>query len=210
MTKMTKPVCKICKKYGSKLYLKGKRCESAKCAVDMRDSKKKKKGAFVRRRKISEYGIQLMEKNKVKIYYGVLERQFRRYFDMAKKQQGITGENLLELLESRLDNTIFRANWVYSRRMAKQLVNHGEIRINGKRLNRPGYIVKKGDVVQLHPDSKYLKQVKGCIEEYKAHIIPGWMQIDNESLSINVVRSPLRDEVTLPINEQLIVNLYSK
>jgi len=94
--------------------------------------------------------------------------------------------------------------------MAKQLVNHGEIRVNGKRLNRPGYIVKKGDVVQLHPDSKYLKQVKGSIEEYKAHIIPGWMQIDNESLSINVVRSPLRDEVTLPINEQLIVNLYSK
>ncbi|MBN1444750.1 MAG: 30S ribosomal protein S4 [Candidatus Omnitrophica bacterium] len=210
MTKMTKPLCKTCKKYGAKLYLKGRRCETAKCAVEMRDKKKKRKGAFVKRRKISEYGIQLMEKNKVKIYYGVLERQFRRYFDMAKKQQGITGENLLKLLESRLDNTVFRANWVYSRRMAKQVINHGEIRVNGKRVDRPGYVLKSGDTVQLHPESKYLKQVKECIEEYKAHMLPGWMQADSENLSINIVRAPLRDEVTLPINEQLIVNLYSK
>ncbi len=208
--KMTKPLCKTCKKYGVKLYLKGKRCETVKCPADPREKKRTKRTSFVRRRKMSEYGIQLMEKNKVRIYYGVLERQFRRYFDNAKKQQGITGENLLKILESRLDNTLFKANWAYSRRMAKQMINHGEIRVNGRRVNRPGYVLKTGDVVQLHPDSKYAKSVKECIEEYKAHIIPAWMQIDNDNLTVNVLRPPARDEVTLPVNEQLIVNLYSK
>ncbi len=210
MTKITKPVCKICRKYGTKLYLKGKRCETVKCAIDPRDSKKKKRGSFIKRKKRSEYGVQLMEKNKVKIYYGVLERQFRRYFDMAKKLQGITGENLLKLLESRLDNTIFRANWVYSRRMARHMINHGEIRVNGRRVDRPGHIVRSGDIIQLHPNSKYSKQIKNCIEDYKTHVIPGWMQVDNDNLSLSIIRIPERDEVTLPINEQLIVNLYSK
>lgn len=208
--KMTKPLCKTCKKYSVKLYLKGKRCETVKCPIDPRENKKRKRTSFVRRRKMSEYGIQLMEKNKVKIYYGVLERQFRRYFDEAKRQRGITGENLLKFLESRLDNTLFRANWAYSRRMAKQMVNHGEIRVNGRRMDRPGYVLKTGDTVQLHPNSKYLKPVKECIEDYKAHIIPGWMQVDNENFTVSVLRAPARDEVTLPVNEQLIVNLYSK
>ncbi len=208
--KMTKPVCKTCKKYGVKLYLKGRRCETVKCPIDAREKKKRGRTSFVRRKKMSEYRIQLMEKNKVKLYYGVLEKQFRRYFDEAKKQKGITGENLLKMLESRLDNTLFRANWAYSRRMAKQIVNHGEVRINGRRMDRPGYVLKTGDTVQLHPNSKYAKSVKECLEEYKSHIMPGWIHVDNESFTVNVLRSPARDEVTLPVNEQLIVNLYSK
>jgi len=208
--KMTKPLCKTCKKYGVKLYLKGRRCETVKCSADPRENKKRKRTTFVRRKKISEYGIQLMEKNKVKVYYGVLERQFRRYFENAKKHQGITGENLLQFLESRLDSTLFRANWTYSRRMAKQLVNHGEIRVNGRRMDRPGYVLKTGDTVQLHPNSKHVKSVKECMEEYKSHILPAWMHVDNDSFTINILRVPARDEVTLPVNEQLIVNLYSK
>ncbi len=208
--KMTKPVCKTCRKYGGKLYLKGKRCETVKCPIDLREKKKRGRTTFVRRKKMSEYGIQLMEKNKVKIYYGVLEMQFRRYFNEAKKQKGITGENLLKMLEGRLDNALYRANWAYSRRMAKQIINHGEIRVNGKRLDRPGYVLKTGDTVELHPNSKYAKVIKECIEEYKAHIIPGWIQVDNEKFAVKVLRAPARDEVTLPVNEQLIVNLYSK
>jgi small subunit ribosomal protein S4 len=208
--KISKPLCKICRKYGVKLYLKGRRCETVKCPLDSKDSKKHKKTTFVRRRKTSEYGLQLMEKNKVKLYYGVLERQFRRYFENAKRQQGITGENLLQMLESRLDNTLFRANWVYSRRMAKQLINHGEVRVNGRRMDRPGYVLKTGDTIQLHPNSKYSEVVRKCIEEYESHIIPTWMQMDNEKFIINVLRAPTRDEITLPVDEQLIVNLYSK
>ncbi len=208
--KMSKPLCKICKKYGVKLYLKGRRCETIKCPIDARENKRRKRPSFVRRKKMSEYGIQLMEKNKVKIYYGVLERQFRRYFENAKRQQGITGEILLQILESRLDNALFKVNWAYSRRMAKEMVNHGEIRVNGRRMDRPGYILKVGDTVQLHPNSKYVKLVKNCIEEYKSHIIPGWVQVDNDNFTINVLRSPVRDEVTIPVDEQQIVNLYSK
>lgn len=208
--KRSKPVCKICKKYGVKLYLKGRRCETVKCPCDPRETKKHKKASFIRRKKMSEYGVQLMEKNKVKLYYGVLERQFRRYFDESKKQKGITGENLLKMLESRLDNTLFRANWAYSRRMAKQIVNHGQVRVNGRRVDRPGYVLKVGDTVQLHPDTKYARSIKECIEEYKSHIIPGWMQVDNENFTVKILRAPARDEVTLPVNEQLIVNLYSK
>ncbi len=208
--KMTKPLCKTCRKYGVKLYLKGRRCETVKCPVDMRDNKKRQKSSFIRRKKMSEYGLQLMEKNKVKIYYGVLERQFRRYFENAKKKKGVTGENLLQILESRLDNTLYRVNWAYSRRMAKEMINHGGIRVNGRRMDRPGYVLKIGDIVQLHPNSKYVKSIKECIEEYKSHVVPTWVQVDNDNFTITVLREPLRDEVTLPVDEQQIVNLYSK
>lgn len=209
MAKETKPLCKTCRKYGEKLYLKGRRCETVKCPLDPREGKKRKKSSFIKRKKLSEYGLQLMEKNKVKIHYGVLERQFRRYFEMAKRQKGITGENLLKLLESRLDNVIYRANWFYSRRKAKQAINHGGIQVNGKRVNRPGYIVKKGDVIKL-ANSRYLNMVKEGIEEYKSHIVPSWLKLDSDTISIEILREPERSEVTLPVNEQLIVNFYSK
>jgi len=210
MAKISKPLCKICRRYGEKLYLKGKRCETVKCPLDQREGKKRKGLSFIKRKKLSEYGLQLLEKNKVKFYYGVLERQFYRYFEIAKKKKGITGENLLKLLESRLDNAIYRANWFYSRRMAKQAIAHGEVYVNGKRVDRPGYIVKPGDIIKLHPNSKYTEKVKECIEEYRSHIIPSWLKVDGENLAIEIVREPERSEVTLPVNEQLIVNFYSK
>jgi len=207
MAKTTKPLCKHCRKNGVKLYLKGRRCETVKCPVDQREKRAKR---FVRRRKISEYGIQLREKNKVKVHYGVLERQFKRYFEIAKKTTGVTGEILLQLLERRLDNVVYRANWFYSRRMSKQVINHGDILVNGKKLDRPGYIVKIDDEVQLKPNSKYAGIVKESIEDYKQHIIPAFIEVDNEHYKIKVARHPLREEVALPIDEQLIINLYSK
>ncbi|MCX8082584.1 MAG: 30S ribosomal protein S4 [bacterium] len=210
MAKVSKPVCKICRKYGEKLYLKGRRCETAKCPLSPHEGKKKKSVSSLKRKKLSEYGLQLMEKNKVKFYYGVLEQQFRRYFEIAKRKKGVTGENLLKILESRLDNAIYRANWFYSRRMAKQAIAHGEIMINGKRVDRPSYIVKPGNVIKLRPNSKYTAIVKECIEEYKNRIVPSWLKIDNENIVIEIVREPERGEVTLPIDEQLIVNFYSK
>lgn len=207
MAKITKPLCKQCRKNGVKLYLKGRRCESVKCPVDRREKKPKR---FVRRKKISEYGIQLREKNKVKTHYGVLERQFKRYFEDAKRTSGVTGETLLQLLERRLDNVIYRANWAYSRRMAKQVINHGKILVNGRRLDRPGYIVKINDEIQLKPNSKYAVSVKEIAEEYKQHIVPAFIEVDNENCRIKMSRLPVREEVALTIDEQLIINLYSK
>ncbi|HNS32399.1 MAG TPA: 30S ribosomal protein S4 [bacterium] len=207
MAKTTKPLCKECRKNGIKLYLKGRRCETVKCPVDKREKRTRK---FVRRKKISEYGIQLREKNKVKIYYGVLERQFKRYFETAKATPGVTGEILLQFLERRLDNVIFRANWFYSRRMSKQVINHGDILVNGKKVDRPGYMVEIDDEIQLKPNSKYVATAKESMEEYKQHIIPAFLQVDNEQCKIKVLRHPVREEVTLPIEEQLIINLYSK
>ncbi len=207
MAKRTKPLCKECKKNDIKLYLKGRRCETVKCPLDRREKKGRR---FVRRKKLSEYGIQLREKNKVKVYYGVLEKQFRRYFELAKSTRGVTGEILLQFLERRLDNVVFRANWFYSRRMAKQAINHGDILVNGKKVDRPGYMIKIDDEIQLKPNSKYTKMVKESVEEYKQHIVPSFIQVDNELNKMKVMRYPTREEVTLPIDEQLIINLYSK
>ena len=191
MAKVSKPLCKICRRYKEKLYLKGRRCETVKCPLDPRESKKKRGTSFVRRRKLSEYGLQLMEKNKVKFYYGVLERQFRRYFEIAKRSKGVTGENLLKLLESRLDNVLYRANWFYSRRMAKQVIIHGEVQVNGRRVDRPGFIVKPGDIVRLRPNSKYVNTAKECIEDYEIHIVPPWLKPDTENITMEIVREPI-------------------
>lgn len=206
MAKYIKPLCKICRKYGIKLYLKGRRCESDKCAVDQRKGKIR----LIKQKKMSEYGLQLREKNKVKIYYGVMEKQFKRYFEIAKKHKGVTGEVLLQLLERRLDNVIYKANWVYSRKMAKQFINHGHILVNGRRNDRPGYLVEVGDIIQIKSNSKYIKTVKECIEEYKTRPRPLWLKIDDENLKIEILRYPDRSEVSIPVEEQLIVNLYSK
>ncbi|MCS7180694.1 MAG: 30S ribosomal protein S4 [bacterium] len=206
MAKYIKPLCKICRKYGIKLYLKGRRCESDKCAVDQR----RKKIRLIKPKKMSEYGLQLREKNKVKWYYGILERQFKRYFEIAKKHKGVTGEVLLQLLERRLDNVIYKANWVYSRKMAKQIISHGHIIVNGKKNDRPGYLVEIGDVIELKKNSKLKNTVKECIEEYKTRVRPLWLKINDEELKIEVLRYPDRSEVSIPVEEQLIINLYSK
>ncbi|MCM8785523.1 MAG: 30S ribosomal protein S4 [Candidatus Omnitrophica bacterium] len=206
MAKYIKPLCKICRKFGVKLYLKGRRCESDKCALDPRKGKIR----LIRPKKMSEYGLQLREKNKVKIYYGVMERQFKRYFEIAKKHKGVTGEILLQLLERRLDNVIYRANFVYSRKMAKQLINHGHVIVNGRKNDRPAYLVEIGDVIQIKSTSKCVKTVKECIEEYKTRTKPLWFKVNEDTLTIEILRYPDRSEVSIPIDEQLIINLYSK
>lgn len=207
MAKYTKPLCKICRKYGMKLYLRGRRCESDKCAVDPRKGRIR----WIRPKKLSEYGMQLREKNKVKIYYGVLERQFKRYFEIAKKHKGVTGEVLLQLLERRLDNVVYRANWVHSRKMARQMINHKQILVNDKTVDRPGYLVEVGDKIQIKPTSKYIKIAKECIEEYRSsRTRPSWLKFDDENFKVEVLRFPDRSEVPIPVDEQLIVNFYSK
>jgi len=201
----------MCKKSGERLYLKGRRCESDKCPVDSRArrNKSKTKGRR-RRRKISEYGIQLKEKNKVKAFYGMLEKQFRKYFEMARKSKGVTGEVLLQFLERRLDNVVYKLKWTYSKRMAKQLVTHGVIFINGRKLDRPGYLVKIGDEIQIKPDSKYTETIRGCMEERKENLIPSWLELNEKELKAKALRFPVRDEVSISIDEQSIINLYSK
>jgi len=206
MAKITKPLCKICRRYGEKLYLKGRRCESDKCPLDPR----RKKVRIVRRRETSEYGMQLREKNKVKIFYGVLERQFKRYFEMAKKKKGVSGEILLQLLERRLDNVVYKLNFAYSRRMARQMISHGAILVNGKKVDRPGYLVEVGDVISVKPNSKHVKLVKECLEEREDNLIPAWLQLDKEKLQGRVLRFPTREEVSIQVDEQLIINYYSK
>jgi len=206
MAKVVEKNCKVCRKYGIKLYLKGARCETDKCPVDPR----KKKMRLIKRKKTSEYGLQLREKNKVKIYYGVRERQFRRYFEIAKKQKGVTGEILLQLLERRLDNVIYRANFASSRNMAKQIVAHGAILVNGRRTDKSGYIVKEGDEIKVKKNSKWYDKIKGNIETFKHRQLPTWIEVNEDDLSIKIVRYPTREEVSLPVDEQLIINLYSK
>ncbi len=208
MARLNKPLCKICKKNSEKLYLKGSRCQSSKCAVER--TQKQKVRVFKRRRKLSEYGVQLQEKNKVKAHYNVMERQFKRYFFLAKKMKGVTGENLLQILERRLDNVIYRANWSFSRRMSRQIITHGQVLINGKRNDRPGYVVKTGDSVSLKVNSNYSELVKASIESNKGTPVPAWIKPEAEKLAFTVLRYPVREEISLPINEQLIINLYSK
>ncbi|HDD64943.1 MAG TPA: 30S ribosomal protein S4 [Firmicutes bacterium] len=206
MARYIKPLCKICRKYGEKLYLKGKRCETDKCPLDPR----RKKIRIIRRKETSEYGRQLREKNKVKIFYGVLERQFKRYFEMAKKMKGTTGEILLQLLERRLDNVVYKLNFAHSRRMARQIVSHGGILVNGKKVDRPGYLVEVGDVISVKPNSRHEKLVRKCLEEREDKLIPAWLALDKEKLEGRVLRFPTREEVSIQVDEQLIVNYYSK
>jgi len=206
MAKIRKPLCKMCRKFGEKLYLKGRRCESEKCPVDP----KRGKIRLIRLKKTSEYGIQMREKNKVKTFYGVLESQFKRYFEIAKKKKGVTGEILLQLLERRLDNVIYKLNLAFSRRMVRQMITHGEVLVNGKKVDKPGYLVKIGDEIQIKPNSKYIKIGKECLESKKDNLIPSWLEFNKEEIKCKVLRFPTREEVSIPVEEQLIVNLYSK
>lgn len=205
MAKITKPVCKTCRRMGEKLYLKGRRCESDKCPVDPRRQKK----AIVPV-KTTEYGMQLREKNKVKSYYGVLERQFRRYFTIAKKAKGVTGEVLLRLLECRLDNVVYKLNWVPSRRMARQAISHGHIFVNGKRVNRPSYQVKIGDEITIKEGSTYIEIAKNIKETGRSIPVPLWLESSEIEPRAKVVRYPVRDEISIPVEEHLIINFYSK
>jgi small subunit ribosomal protein S4 len=208
MARYTDAVCRLCRREGQKLFLKGDRCYTEKCAVDRRTYAPGQHGQG--RSKASEYGTQLREKQKAKRYYGVLESQFRSYFEMASKMKGKTGENLLSLLERRLDNTIYRLGFAMSRAEARQLVLHGHFTVNGRKVNIPSYLVKPGMVLALKESSRSLDKFKSVIEANAFRQPPKWLEYDAASMSAKVAALPTREEIDLPITEQLIVELYSK
>lgn len=208
MARYIGPVCRQCRREGVKLYLKGDRCYSDKCAFSKRGYAPGQHGQG--RKKVSEYGIQLREKQKARRTYGVLEGQFRTYFDKADRQKGITGENLLVLLERRLDNVVYRLGFGSSRNQARQLVRHGHFTVNGHRVNIPSYQVKAGDVIQVKESSKESPIIKEMAEGIASKTVPAWLELSAADLSGKVVRYPNREEIDIPIQEHLIVELYSR
>ena len=208
MARYTDEQCRICRRDGQKLFLKGSRCYSDKCSISRRNYAPGQHGQ--KRAKLSEYGTQLREKQKTKSYYGVGEKQFRGYFEMASNKKGITGENLLQILESRLDNVVYRLGFGASRAQARQLVNHGQFAVNGQRVDIPSYLVKAGDVITVRENKKENGAIKANIEANSARPVPAWLELNNETLSGKVVRLASREDVDIPVEEHLIVELYSK
>lgn len=210
MARYTGPVCKLCRRENTKLFLKGDKCMSEKCP--MNNPKVKIPGPHGdRRRKLTEYGTQLREKQKTKRYYGVMERQFANYFDMATKVKGMTtGEALLQILERRLDNVVYRLGFAMSRAEAKQLVNHGHFTVNGKKVNIPSYLIKEGDVVAMTDKSKDSDKIKGVLEANFAKPVVKWIEKDSENVKGKIVALPTVEDIDLPIEVHLIVELYSK
>jgi small subunit ribosomal protein S4 len=209
MARYTGPVCKICRREGLKLFLKGDRCFSPKCAVEKRPFPP---GMHTqqRRRKQSEFGIQLREKQKAKFLYGVLERQFRRHFEEAERRPGSTGENLLRILEMRLDNVVYRLGFANSRAQARQLVNHGHITVNGHKLDIPSAEVKIGDVIGVSPTKRTNEYFKMLSEDIKRREVPAWLSLNPENLTGRVLSAPTRPEIDANVQEQLIVEYYSR
>ncbi len=208
MARYTGPVCKLCRREGIKLFLKGERCYSSKCAIERRGYAPGQHGQ--RRTKVTEYGVQLREKQKVRRIYGVLEKQFRRTFYAAERQRGVTGENLMILLERRLDNLVYRMGFAASRGSARQLVLHGHIQVNGKHMNIPSGLLKAGDAISVAAGSKENVQVQESIKAQEKRGFPSWLEIDAEKLSGTIKMLPSKDDIQLPVKEQLIVELYSK
>lgn len=207
MSRYLGPVCRLCRRENEKLYLKGERCYSEKCAIERRASAGRPAG---RASKASEYKIRLREKQKIKRSYGLLEKQFRRYFETAASRKGVTGHNLLNHLECRLDNVVYRAGFCTSRRESRQLVRHGHFLINGHRVSFPGAPVKQGDTVEVCPSSKQIERIKTAVQLVGHRGIPKWLALDAAALSAKAVAAPTREDVTQPFNEQLVVELYSR
>jgi len=201
-------VCRLCRRESVKLFLKGDRCFKEKCAIEKRNTPP---GQHVRRRgKMKGYGVQLREKQKAKRIYGVLERQFRTYFHEADRLKGVTGENLLSLLEKRLDNTVYRLGFSSSRKQSRQWVTHGHIRVNGRRVGVPNYRVRPGDEITVSGELAKNVFLQSAVESSSGRGVPEWLRLDAENLKGTVVRDPQRTDITYPIEEQLIVELYSK
>jgi len=201
-------VCRICRREGMKLYLKGTRCETDKCAFERRGYAPGQHGQ--KRRKDTEYGLQLREKQKVKRIYGLFEKQFRRYFVIASRKKGVTGETLLQLLEQRLDNIIYKMGFAESRTQARQVVRHGQVLVNGKKVDIPSYSLKAGDKVSIREQYKDNVMLKKSLEQLQKRGVPAWMEVDTETLSGVFKKVPTKEEIALPVQEQLIVELYSK
>jgi small subunit ribosomal protein S4 len=208
MARYIDAVCRLCRREGDKLFLKGTKCTTEKCTVTKRPTPPGQHGQS--RSKLSNYGLQLREKQKVKRMYGVLERQFRKYFKIASKTKGVTGKVLLQLLERRLDNVIFRMGLATSRSQARQVVRHNFIYVNSKRTNIPSYLVDKDDVIQLQAKEKAKNKIKENIELAKERTVPSWLEMDSTELKAKIVRLPEKEDISSTIQEQLIVELYSK
>lgn len=208
MSRYTGPACRLCRREGTKLFLKGDRCLTGKCAIDRRGTAPGQHGAA--RKKIEEYGMQLREKQKAKRYYGVQETQFKNYYKKADRKEGMTGENLLSTLERRLDNVVYRMGLAESRRDARQLVTHAHFRLNGKKVNVPSLIVKVGDVISIREESKSSEKIKGLIEAMESKITPKWLEVDKTAATAKVIAIPVKEDIDFPIEESLIVELYSK
>ena len=207
MARYTGPVCRLCRREGTKLYLKGDRCYTDKCALSRRNYAPGQHGQS--RSKLTNHGVQLREKQKVRRYYGVLEGQFKQYYEMASKQSGITGENFLKLLESRIDNVVYRLGLATSRAEARQLVVHGHFSINGKRVNVPSILISVGDVIEIIEKSRSSAKFKELVENHKSSV-PQWLSVDPENMQGRVIAEPSREDIELPIEEHLIVEWYSK
>ena len=208
MARYTGADCRLCRREGSKLFLKGDRCYSAKCAFERRPYAPGDAGK--KRTKESEYRLQLREKQKTRRIYGILEKQFHSYYELANRQPGVTGENLLRILESRLDNVVYRLGFSKSRDEARQQVRHGHILVNGKRVTIPSYRVRQGDTIEVAPKAKEMLVIKSSLISNESTEVPGWLEVDIEKLSGQVLNLPNRDQIDLDIREQLIVELYSK
>ncbi len=208
MSRYKEEQCRICRREGQKLFLKGTRCYTDKCAISRRNYAPGEHGQ--KKAKLSEYGIQLREKQKTKAFYGVRENQFRKYFEMAANKKGITGENLLQILESRLDNVVYRLGFGTSRPQARLLVNHGLFEVNGRKVSIPSYLVKAGDVIKVRELKKDKAIVKQNIEMNGSRPTPTWLEKNEKDLSGKVVRLAYREDVDIPVEEHLIVELYSK
>lgn len=208
MARYTGAVCRLCRREGQKLFLKGDRCYSGKCSLDQRKTVPGQHGQG--RKKISEYGIQLRAKQKAKRFYGVLESQFAKYFEMAERKPGMAGENLLKILESRLDNVVYRLGFASSRAQARQLVLHGHYTVNGKKVNIPSLLLKENDVVAVSEKSKSEEFMKTLIENNASKPVPQWLDLNRDTCEAKVTHLPARDEIDLEVEEHLIVELYSK
>jgi small subunit ribosomal protein S4 len=209
MARYIGPVCRLCRREGMKLFLKGERCYSDKCAIEKRNIPPGQHGR-ARKAKMVGYGIQLREKQKVKRTYGVLENQFRRYFEAADRQKGITGALLLQMLERRLDNVVYRLGFATSRPQARQLVRHGHFTVNGKKVDIPSYAVRQGDTVAVRVTSGENPTIAHAMEEVKGRGIPEWLSLESSGKSGKISQLPSREQINLPVQEQLIVELYSK
>ena len=208
MARYTGAVCRLCRREGQKLFLKGQRCYSEKCSVGLRGYAPGQHGQG--RKKSSEYGMQLRAKQTARRFYGVQENQFHHYFEIAERKQGITGDNLLRILESRLDNVVYRVGFASSRAEARQLVGHGHYEVNGKRVDIASYLLKAGDVVSICEKSRASEKIKAVVEANSARPVPEWIDVDRNNLSAKVIALPTREQIEAPVDEQLIVEFYSK
>ena len=208
MARYTGAVCKLCRREGKKLFLKGERCYTGKCAIERRAYAPGQHGQS--RKKTSEYGLQLRAKQQARRYYGIQEGQFHKYFLMAERKEGMTGENLLRICESRLDNVVYLLGWANSRAEARQLVTHGHYQVNGKKVNIPSYLIKAGDTVAIKGKSLDSEKIKSVLEINAARPVPQWLDLDRENHAAKIVALPQRDQIAVPVEEHLIVEYYSK